>query len=110
MSEESDFIPYEVAMQIVGNVVEEEHLRELNKRVLTVYDKEGVELCWYNADEILAEATPEKPKDPESVKRACVEVVMRQIPKWALHDLLKRKKGEGHCESPSCECGCGDGD
>lgn len=108
MSDESDFIPYEVAMQIVGNVVEEEHLHELNTRVLTVYDKEGVELCWYNAEEILAEATPEKPKDPDSVKHACVEVVMHQIPKWALMDLLARKKGEDQCASPNGACGCGD--
>ena len=108
MSDESDFIPYEVAMQIVGNVVEEEHLHELNKRVLTVYDKEGVELCWYDAEEIRSEAKPEKPKDIESVKLACVDVVMRQIPKWALQDLLKRKEREDHCDSPNCKCGCGD--
>ena len=94
MSEESDFIPYEVAMQIVGNIVEEEHLQELNRRVLTVYDKEGVELCWYDAEEIMSEAVIENPKDKDGVKLACVEVVMRQIPKWALEDLLKRKKEE----------------
>ncbi len=94
MSEEADFVPYEVAMQIVGNIVEEEHLQELNRRVLNVYDKEGVELCWYDADEIMAEAVIENPKDQEGVKRACVEVVMHQIPKWALEDLLKRKKDE----------------
>ena len=92
MSEESDFVPYEVAMQIVGNIVEEEDLKELNRRVLTVYDKEGVELCWYDAEEIMSEAVIENPKDKDGVKLACVEVVMRQIPKWALEDLLKRKK------------------
>lgn len=94
MSEESDFIPYEVAMQIVGNIVEEEHLEELNRRVLNVYDKEGVELCWYDAEEVMAEAVIDNPKDKDAVKLACVEVVMHQIPKWALEDLLKRKKEE----------------
>ena len=91
---ESDFVPYEVAMQIVGNIVEEEHPRELNRRILTVYDKEGHELCWYDAEEIMSEAVIENPKDQDGVKLACVEVVMHQIPKWAFEDLLKRKKAE----------------
>ena len=108
MSEESDFIPYEVAMQIIGNVVEEEHLRELNTRILTVYDQEGEELCWYNAEEVLSEATPEKPKDPESVKSACVEVIMHQIPKWALHDLLKRKEKQEKMAEHNCDGNCTD--
>lgn len=94
MSEEADVIPYEVAMQIVGNIVEEEHLQELNRRILNVYDKDGFELCWFDAEEIMSEAVIENPKNLEGVKLACVEVVMRQIPKWALEDLLKRKKEE----------------
>lgn len=94
MSEETDFIPYEVAQQIVGNIVEEEHLEELNRRVLNVYDKEGCELCWYDAEEIMSEAVIDNPKDKDGVKLACVEVIMHQIPKWALEDLLKRKKEE----------------
>ncbi len=106
MSDESDFIPYEVAMQIVGNVVEEEHLHELNKRILTVYDKAGVELCWYDADEIRSEAKPDKPKDIESVKTACVDVIMNQIPKWALQDLLKRKEREESMKSMDCDGNC----
>ncbi len=99
MSEEADFIPYEVAMQIVGNIVEEEHLEETNRRILNVYDKEGRELCWYDAEEIMAEAHITNPKDVEGVKLACVEVVMHQIPKWALEDLLKRKKEEKNKEN-----------
>ncbi len=90
MSGSDQFIPYEVAMQIVGNVVEEEHLHEQNRRILTVYDKNGNELCWYDAETVLAEAQPENPKDQDSVKMAAVEVVMRQIPKWAVEDLLKK--------------------
>ena len=98
MSEEADFVPYEVAMQIVGNIVEEEHLHELNRRILTVYDKEGAELCWYDAEEIMSEAVIENPKDKDAVKLACVEVIMHQIPKWALDDLLKRKKTEAEAK------------
>ncbi len=105
MTEEVKFVPYEVAMQIVGNVIEEEHIHQQNRRILTVYDKEGKELCWYDAEEILAEAQPENPKDPDSVKHAAVEIVMRQIPVWAVEDVLKRLKEE---RDPSCKCNCSD--
>jgi|GEM_PF-206833 len=90
MSEETKFIPYEVALQIVGNVIEEEHIHEPDRRILTVYDKQGKELCWYDAEDILAEAKPDNPKDKDSIKLAAVEVIMHQIPVWAMEDVLKR--------------------
>jgi hypothetical protein len=90
MSDEIKFLPYELALQIVGNVIEEEHIREPNRRILTVYDKQGHELCWYDAEEIIAEAKPDNPKDKDSIKAAAVEVIMRQIPVWAMEDVLKR--------------------
>ncbi|MBU0909061.1 MAG: hypothetical protein KKA54_14965 [Proteobacteria bacterium] len=98
MSEEIKFLPYEVALKIVGNVIEEEHIHEPNRRILTVYDKQGKELCWYDADEILAEATPDNPKDQDSVKAAAVEVIMRQIPVWAMEDVLKRAEQQAKME------------
>lgn len=94
MTEEVKFVPYEVALQIVGNVIEEEHIHENNRRILTVYDKQGKELCWFDAEEILAEAKPENPKDPDSIKQAAVEVVMRQIPTWAVEAVLARLEKE----------------
>jgi hypothetical protein len=90
MSEETKFIPYEVALKIVGNVIEEEHIHEPDRRILTVYDKQGNELCWYDAEEILAEARPDNPKDKDSIKMAAVEVIMHQIPVWVMEDVLKR--------------------
>ncbi|MDH3394042.1 MAG: hypothetical protein OEL66_08540, partial [Desulfobulbaceae bacterium] len=77
MSEEVKFVPYEVAAEIVGNVIEEEHLHEANRRILTVYDKAGRELCWYDAEDILAEVGPQP--DEESRKTAAVERIMHQI-------------------------------
>jgi len=87
MSEEVKFVPYEVAMQIVGNVIEEEHLHEDNRRILTVYDKAGRELCWYDAEEILAEVGPQA--DEEGKKTAAVDLVMHKIPVWAVESVLK---------------------
>ena len=87
MSEEVKFVPYQVALGIVGNVIEEEHLHEANRRILTVYDKAGRELCWFDAEDILAEVGPQE--DPEASKTAAVERVMHQIPVWAVENLLK---------------------
>jgi hypothetical protein len=89
MSQEVTFIPYEVAKRLVGNVIEEEHLHEPNRRILTAYDQQGRELCWFDADEVLREvgAKPRKrPTDQESdeVKMAAVEYVLHRIPDWAL--------------------------
>ncbi len=87
MSEEVKFVPYQVALEIVGNVIEEEHLHEANRRILTVYDKAGRELCWYDADEILAEVGPQP--DADARKTAAVERIMHQIPVWAVENILK---------------------
>jgi hypothetical protein len=82
MSEEVKFIPYELALQIVGNVIEEEHLQEPDRRILTVYDKSGRELCWYDADEIMAEIGATKATD--ETKAAAVEAILHQIPEWVV--------------------------
>ena len=87
MSEEVKCIPYELAVEIVGNVMEEEHLHEPDRRILTVYDKNGRELCWYDADEIMAEIGATKVDD--ETKAAAVEHILRQIPEWAVEDLLR---------------------
>lgn len=84
MSEEVSFIPYELALEIVGNVIEEEHLHDPNRRILTVYDKRGRELCWYDADEIMAEIGAAKETD--DAKKAAVELIMHQIPEWAVEE------------------------
>lgn len=89
--EEVKFIPYEVAKKIIGSVMEEEHLHEANRRILTVYDINHKELCWFDAEEILAEVDPSI-KGKEAIQEAAVEKIMHQIPEWAVADLLKEDK------------------
>ena len=89
MSEETECVPYEVAKQIVGNVIEEEHLHEANRRILTVYDKQGKELCWYDAEDVLSEVRQTGLKGDE-LKIAAVEHILHQIPVWAVKDAAKR--------------------
>ena len=88
MSEEVKFVPYELAMKLVGNIVEEEHLHEANRRVLTVYDKNGNEICWFDAEEVLAETA-------DRSKEAACELILHQIPEWAVDDLLQKMGGQG---------------
>ncbi len=89
MTEEIAFIPYEEAKRLVGNVIEEEHLHELDRRILTAYDQQGKELCWFDAAEVLAEVggrPKKKASDQENddVKMAAVEYILHRIPTWVL--------------------------
>lgn len=91
MTEKKEFLPYEVAKEIVGNVIEEEHIHEQNRRILTVYDKQGNELCWYDAEEVLNEVRPTGKKG-DDLKIAAVEHILHQIPAWAVQDAMKKSR------------------
>ena len=87
MSENVTFLPYEQAKKLVGNVIEEEHIREINRRILTVYDLQGKELCWFDAEEVMAEVgfDPSKKmseQKKEELKIAAVEHILHHIPDW----------------------------
>ena len=106
MTEEVKFIPYETALKIVGNVIEEEHIQEKNRRILTVYDKQGNELCWYDAEEIMAEAGQGGSiNESDAVKQAAVEIILRQIPDWAVENAAKKAKVQ---DDPGSKCNCSD--
>ena len=93
MSEEIKFVPYEVAKRIVGEIVDEEHLHEENRRIMTVYDVDGRELCWFDTAEIMSELGIVKP-DKEEAKEAAVEYAFNHIPVWAVEDVLKGLGGK----------------
>ncbi len=81
MGEEIKFLSFEDARNLVAAIQEEENIREQDKRVLTAYNHENRELCWFDFDE-LAEAVGEVPKDQE--KEAYQDYVLKHIPEWAL--------------------------
>lgn len=107
MTEEVKFIPYETALKIVGNVIEEEHIHEKNRRILTAYDKQGNELCWYDAEEIMAEVGQQggSINESDAVKQAAVAIILRQIPDWAAENALKKMKAQ---DDPGLKCNCSD--
>lgn len=89
MSEELNFLPYGQAKKLVGNVIEEEHLRENNRRVLTVYDHNGKDLCWFDAEEVMAAIGVDSSKkmtdqQVEDYKIAAVDYVLHRIPDWVV--------------------------
>ncbi|MGV1099906.1 hypothetical protein ACUUL3_10930 [Thiovibrio sp. JS02] len=98
-TDEVKCIPYELAKKLVGAVMEEEHLHETNRRVLTVYDSNEQEICWFDAEDIMAEMAASEggiPKKADDMKAKAVEMILHQIPEWAVEDLLakmEKKKG-----------------
>ena len=89
MSEEMTFLPYDQAKKLVGNVIEEEHIRELNRRILTVYDLNGKEICWFDAAEVMTKVGCDPGKrmtdqQKEECKIAAVEYILNRIPDWGV--------------------------
>lgn len=96
MTEEIRYIPFELAKKLVGAVMEEEHIHEPGRRVLTVYDINDKEICWYDADEIMEEMAQSEggiPKGKDEMKARAVELILHQIPAWAVEDLLVKLDG-----------------
>jgi hypothetical protein len=89
VTEEIKFVPYEVAKKIISEIVDEEHLHEANRRIMTVYDIDGQELCWFDTEDIMTELGITKP-DTEEAKEAAVEHAFHHIPVWAVEDVIKK--------------------
>ena len=88
MSDEVKFVPYEVAKKIVSEIVDEEHLHEPDRRVLTVYGVNGKEVCWFDTDDLMKELNIEK-MDKEKAKEQAIEYVFNHIPVWAVESILQ---------------------
>lgn len=82
MSEEQiKFLSYEQAIGIVAAIQEEEDLDDPNRRVLTVYNHEDKEICWFDFDETMkAVGAVEKSQLQEAVQN----YILNHIPDWAL--------------------------
>jgi len=96
--EQGQCIPYELAKKLVAAVMEEEHLQEANRRVLTVYDANEQEICWFDAEEIMKEMAASEggiPRNEDEMKAKAVELILHQIPRWAVDDLLARMQPQG---------------
>lgn len=80
-SEEIRFLPYEEAARLVAAIQEEEDIHEPGHRILTVYNKENKEICWFDFEEVMREVAPvNKSEEKEVVSK----YIMQHIPDWAV--------------------------
>jgi len=80
-SEEIRFLPYDEAVRIVAAIQEEEDIHQPDHRILTVYNQENKEICWFDFDEVVRDVAT---KDKSEQKEAVSEYIMHHIPDWAL--------------------------
>ena len=82
MSEEKiEFLSYEEALKIVAAIQEEEDIHQNNKRILTVYNHNDKEICWFDFEETMA-AVGEVPAGER--KESVQNYILNRIPTWAL--------------------------
>ncbi|BCO09562.1 hypothetical protein [Desulfolithobacter dissulfuricans] len=79
--EEIRFLPYEEAIKIVAAIQEEEDIEEPNHRILTVYNHDDREICWFDFDEVMEAVGPVKKTEE---KEAVSNYILHRIPDWAL--------------------------
>lgn len=78
------YLPYDQALKIVGAIQEEEHSHEPNRRIFTVYDIKGQELCWFDAEDTIAVVAPGKTNPKKTVVQPLVEnYILHHIPDWS---------------------------
>lgn len=79
--EQIKFLSFDQAMGLVAAIQEEEDLDDPERRVLTVYDHEERELCWFDFDETMkAVGQVEK----SQLKEAVQDYILHHIPEWVL--------------------------
>jgi hypothetical protein len=81
MSEEVKFLSREEAKNLVAAIQEEEDLRNPDRRILTVYNHDNREVCWFDFEE-LENAVGDVPKDQK--KEFFQDYILKHIPDWAL--------------------------
>ncbi|GAB4334801.1 MAG: hypothetical protein Kow0089_04180 [Desulfobulbaceae bacterium] len=79
--EEIRFLPYEEAVKIVAAIQEEEDVEQPNHRILTVYNHEDKEICWFDFDEVMQAVSP---VDKSREKEVVSDYILRHLPDWAL--------------------------
>lgn len=82
MSEDQvKFLSFQEAMRVVAAIQEEEDINNPDKRVLTVYNHDDKELCWFDYDELIEEVGP---VGKGELKEAVQNYILNHIPDWAL--------------------------
>ncbi|MCG2743086.1 MAG: hypothetical protein L6271_04040 [Desulfobacteraceae bacterium] len=78
---EMKFLPFQEAANLVAAIQEEENVRAQDRRILTVYDHDERELCWFDFEEVLQEIGP---GDKQEQQAAVQNYILHHIPDWVL--------------------------
>ena len=82
MSDEKvEYLSYDDAVKIVAAIQEEEDIHRNNKRILTVYNQDDKEICWFDYEETMA-AVGDVPAGERKV--SVQDYILKHIPTWAL--------------------------
>ena len=79
--EKVEFLSLAEAVQLVGAIQEEEDIDRENRRILTVYNCDDKELCWFDYEEILASVSDVAKSEK---KEAVQNYILSHIPAWAV--------------------------
>lgn len=77
--DEIKFIPYEEAVKLVGAIQEEEDIENENRRLLTVYDNDDRELCWFDFEEVMKDVGEVEAGERKATVQS---YILHRIPEW----------------------------
>jgi len=78
---EMKFLTFQEAANLVAAIREEENVHAQDRRILTVYDHDERELCWFDFEEVLQEIGP---GDKQEQQAAVQNYILHHIPDWVL--------------------------
>ncbi|MBA3005810.1 MAG: hypothetical protein KJ900_13205 [Proteobacteria bacterium] len=78
---EMKFLTFQEAANLVAAIREEENVHAQDRRILTVYDHDERELCWFDFGEVLQEIGP---GDKQEQQAAVQNYILHHIPDWVL--------------------------
>jgi hypothetical protein len=78
---ETKFLSFQEAAKLVAAIQEEENIHDQDRRILTVYNHDDRELCWFDFEEVLRAVGP---GDKQEQKDAVQNYILHHIPDWAL--------------------------
>ncbi len=77
---EIEYLSFEEALKIVAAIQEEEDIEREDKRILTVYNYDDKEICWFDYEDVMtAVGSPGKRAEKSVVQ----DYILRHIPLWA---------------------------
>jgi hypothetical protein len=79
--DEMKFLSFQEASKLVAAIQEEENIHDQDRRILTVYNHDDRELCWFDFEDVIKEIGP---GDKEQQQAAVQNYILHHIPEWVL--------------------------